>query len=324
MIGLVVSFIILAVLLVFFVWLATRAWRSRFAVLKWVGVVLSGLLALVFVAVIVLAGVGMYRMTVPPYAYKTPTAAIPVTGGQAQVARGKEIAQLCVGCHSSTGNLPLDGSATDFMAGGPPLGSLYPPNLTPSGPIKDWTDAEVARAIREGVDNQGHPLVIMPSDSFHGMSDEDVYALVAYLRSQPPSPRSVPLPSLNALGYAVMGSGIFPTSAQPPITEPVKAPSRAATAEYGRYLTQALGCVSCHGANLTGSSGGGFGPAAPNLTVIVPNWSQADFLTFFRTGVAPGGVKVNPENMPWNEYSKVFTDQDLTAIYLYIHSSGAK
>jgi mono/diheme cytochrome c family protein len=154
------------------------------------------------------------------------------------------------------------------------------------------------------------------------MSDEDVQALVAYLRSQPPSPRSVPLPTFNVLGYAVLGSGMFPTSAQPPITGPVTAPPRAATAEYGHYLTRGFGCVSCHGPDLAGAPSFG-GPPAPNLASIVPHWNQTDFLTFFRTGQAPGGVKVDPNNMPWNEYSKIFSDQDLTALYLYLHSLPA-
>jgi mono/diheme cytochrome c family protein len=320
MVGLLIGFLILIILAVGFIWLATRAWRARNGVVRWLGVFFAGLLGLVFTAVTVLALVGVYRLNVPPYQYGNPIASIPVTGGQAQIDRGKELANGCTGCHSSTGNLPLDGSGIDFLAGGPPLGSMVPPNLTPSGPLKDWTDAQIARAIREGVDNQGHPLLIMPSDGFHAMSDEDVYSLVAYLRSQPPSTRRVPPVSLNVLGHAIIGSGLFPTSAQPPISAPVTAPPRAATAEYGKYITDGFGCESCHGVNMAGAVSGGGGPPAPNLTVIVPHWSQADFITFFRTGVAPGGVQVNPNNMPWKDYSKALTDQDLQALYLYLHA----
>jgi mono/diheme cytochrome c family protein len=322
MVGLIISILVLIILAVGFIWLATRAWHSRHVLVKILGVFFSGLLGLVFAAVAVLALVGVYHLNAPPYQYSNTTAAIPVTGSPDQLARGEKLAMLCTGCHSSTGSLPLDGSKDDFLAGGPPLGVLYAPNLTPSGPIKDWTDAQVARAIREGVDNNGHPLVIMPSDGFHGMSDEDVYAIVAFLRSQPPSPRNLPPPSFTVLATAALGAGVFPTSAQPPISGPVTAPPQAATAEYGQYLSSIAGCRSCHGADLTGGSPGG-GPVGPNLTAIVPHWSQVDFTTFFQTGVAPGGAKIDPNLMPWKDYSNSLSSDDFQALYLYLHALPA-
>ncbi len=319
MVGLVISIIVEVALAALFIWLAIRAWRSRHALVKWLGVVLAGLFGLVFTAVTVVTLMGVYKENVPPYAYGNGAVGVPVTGSADPAARGQQIAVLCAGCHSSTGELPLDGSKDNFAAGGPPLGVLYAPNLTPSGPLKDWTDAEIMRAIREGVDNQGHPLIIMPSDGFHGMNDEDARSVVAYLRSQPPSARNVPPKNLSVLGYALIGAGLFPTSAQPPISGPIAGQPRGATAEYGRYITKAFACTSCHGTNLTGGVPGG-GPAGPNLTAIVPHWSQADFITMFRTGVAPGGVQINPDYMPWKEYSRFFSDEDLQALYLYLHS----
>ena len=95
-------------------------------------------------------------------------------------------------------------------------------------------------------------LIIMPSEVFHNMSDADVQAIVAYLRSQP-----------ARVGYAAdeteyrraffIGAGVAPTSAQPPIPQPVVAPVEGASAEYGEYLVSILGCRVCHGENLYGS-----------------------------------------------------------------------
>jgi cytochrome c553 len=313
LVGTTLLVILLAAL---FIWLAIRAFRARSIIVRILGTFFAGLLGLVFTAVSVLAIVGAVKLNTTPYQYTSQTAAIPVTGSPAQIARGQQLAQGCAGCHSTSGSLPLDGSKDDFLAGSP-LGSLYPPNLTPSGPIKGWTDAEVIRAIREGVDNQGHPLIIMPSDGFHGMGDADAQAIVAYLRTQPPAANNPPPPSFTALAAALFGAGVFPTSAQPPITGPVTAPPRAATADYGHYLTTATGCQSCHGANLTGGSGGG-GPAGPNLHALVPYWTQEQFITFFRTGVAPNGAKIDPNSMPWSDYSQIFDDQDLQALYMYL------
>jgi hypothetical protein len=41
-----------------------------------------------------------------------------------------------------------------------------------------WSDAEIARAIREGVDKDGVGLVIMPSANYRALSDADVAAVV--------------------------------------------------------------------------------------------------------------------------------------------------
>jgi len=73
------------------------------------------------------------------------------------------------------------------------------------------------------------------SDQYHGMSDADVQALVAYLRSQPPVPHDTPPVSPNLLGAMLIGVGGFPTSQQPPITQPVDAPLEG-TADHGQYL----------------------------------------------------------------------------------------
>lgn len=320
---LIVSLTVLVALAVILIWAAARAWRSRKGLVRWLLGPLASLLALLFTALLVLAAIGTVRLSMPPYTFANASTSVPTTAAADRLARGQQLASLCTGCHSSTGSLPLDGGKENFMATFPaPVGAVYATNLTPSGPIKGWSDAQVARAIREGVDNQGRPLVIMPADAFHGMSDEDVYSIVAYLRTQPPSPHQVPPRQLNVLASIFAGTGMFQTSAQPPLNGPITAPPRAATAEYGDYLTRSIGCRSCHGADLTGKSGPG--PAGPNLTAIVPQWSQADFVRLFRTGAAPDGQQVDPKQMPWKEYLPILTDQDLQALYLYLHALPLK
>src|SRR5207249_10522141 len=107
-----------------------------------------------------------------------------------QLTAAQRHAAGCAGCHSSTGSLPLDGGNANLLGG--PIGTLYGPNLTQASRIKDWTDGEVVRAIREGVDRDGHPLLIMPSEAFHHLSDSDAQVLVAYLRSQPAANHTTP------------------------------------------------------------------------------------------------------------------------------------
>jgi cytochrome c553 len=260
-----------------------------------------------------MAVLGLYRLNTP----QTRTApSIQVARTPEQLARGERLAYLCVACHSSTGALPLDGGTENFLAG---LGTLYAPNVTPDGPLKDWSDGEISRAIREGVDKSGRALLIMPSEVYHNLSDADVQALVAYLRTQPAVERRTPATAPNLISAVLLGAGIFPTSAQRPITSPVVAPPAGPTPEYGRYLVAISGCGVCHGANLTGGSGG-FVPAGPSLPAIIARWSAAEFISTMRTGVDPSRRAMDPQQMPWRELSAAYGDEELRAIYEYIRT----
>jgi mono/diheme cytochrome c family protein len=313
----IVGFVILLVLLILFVWLVTRSLRNRNPILKWITTILTGLFTLIFAAATVLAVIGTYMLNVSPYNY--PTMSYQVAATSDQIALGKRYAGLCAGCHSSTGQLPLDGAKDNFLAGGgPPLGSLYPPNLTPGGPLKDWSDSDIIRAIREGVDKNGRPLLIMPSPTFHNLSDADVKSIVAYIRSQPPVQHAVPATKINVIGAIIIALGVFPTSAQPAITAPIVAP-QVGTIAYGKYVADGFGCTDCHGLDLNGGTVQG-GPVAANLTVIVPNWSQAQFMQVFKTGVDPNGHSIDPNNMPWKDYSAALTDSQMADLYSYLHT----
>ncbi len=316
MLGLIVQVLIVALVAVFCGWLVTRAWRSRRALVKWPGVLLAGLLTLIFALATVLGAVGTYKLYVPPYTDPVPN--LKVAGTADQIARGQKLALICEGCHSSKGQLPLDGGQ-DFLAG-TPFGHLAPTNLTPGGPLSSWSDGEIVRAIREGIHKDGRPLLIMPSDQFHNMSDDDVQAVAAYLRSQPAVPHDTGTNGFSVLGAAFVGAGVFPTSAQPPITQPIVAPP-AGTAEHGRYLVDITGCRACHGTNLTGGSRSSFGgpPAGPDLRALVPKWTEAQFIQTIRTGVDPTGHALNPDQMPWKVISQAYSDAELRDIYLYVH-----
>jgi hypothetical protein len=101
--SLVTSIVAALALAVFFVWLAVRAFRAQRPAVKWPGMVGSGLLALVFLAVGGLAVLGFYRLNV---ARDNPVPSIQVAGTPEQRDRGEHLANLCVSCHSSTGQLP--------------------------------------------------------------------------------------------------------------------------------------------------------------------------------------------------------------------------
>jgi cytochrome c553 len=208
---------------------------------------------------------------------------------------------------------------SNFLIGGPPVGTLWATNLTRAGELNNWSDGEIIRAIREGVHKTGRALVIMPSEVFHNLSDVDVEAIVAYLRSQPEVEPNTPPTKLNVLAAFLFGAGVARTSAQPPITHPIIAPAEGASAEYGTYLVSILGCRRCHGEDLTGSKSRGADPrAGPNLTLILTKWGVEDFIHTFRTGVDPYHHTLT-EGMPWQAISAFASDADLTAMYMYLH-----
>ena len=302
----------LLALVVLFGWLVTRAWRARNGIVKWAGVIVAGLLTLLFALVLVMALKGTSKLSAK---HNNPVHDVKVAMTPEQIARGERYAILCAGCHAADHQLPLEGS--NFGADLPfPIGTLYASNLTPAGELKDWTDGEIIRAIREVVHKNGRSLIIMPSDVFHNVSDDDVQAVVAYLRSQPAVEPNTPTNKLNVIGALFMN--IAPVlTAQPPITGPVTEPPEGPTAEYGQYLVYGFGCHSCHGPQLAGGVPPKGGALAPNLTKVVPTWTEAQFVSFFRTGQVPGGEMAS-DDMPWKEYNVAFTDDNLKAVYAYL------
>jgi len=319
-----ISFLSLFGLIVVFGWSTRQAWILRLLPLKWLFSVLSGLVTLLFMAITAIGLVGFSKTVIHP---NNPVHVVSVAADQTQIARGKSLAGYCAVCHADQeGSVLLNGKNKNLLSipDGPVAGEMYAPNLTPAGEISTWTDGELIRAIREGVHKNGRPLLIMPSEYFKHLSDEDAMAIVAYLRSQTAATNSsqVDSPSnhLNLIGYLIIGSGLFHTSVQDPIILPIAGPQPGITAEYGDYLIYYIGCRDCHGMDFSGGVTGGLYPKGPNLTAIVPHWTDDQFMETIRTGIDPGGHTLNSAIMPWKEISSAMSDDDLKAIYTYLHS----
>lgn len=306
----VVGLGVLLVLALLFAFLAWRAWRARRRWVKLAAGIPTTLLALVCVAAL---GLAIYGYSKVNATYTNPVANVTLAGTPAQIAHGEKFARACAGCHSTNNSLPLNGANFD----GPPIGTFWAANLTPAH-LQQWSDGEIIRAIREGVGKDGRSLIIMPSHLFHSMSDDDVHALVAYLRAQPAVEPDSPPRQISLVG-ALMTGALLPDDIfahQPPITGLVTAPPAGATPEYGQYLSTVAGCIECHGTQLTGGQSPAGPFAGPSLVAFARIHSDAAFITTIRTGVTPEGHKLS-EEMPWQDYEK-FSDDDLRALYAYI------
>ncbi|HTF19160.1 MAG TPA: c-type cytochrome, partial [Chryseolinea sp.] len=158
----------------------------------------------------------------------------------------------CYACHMPD-SLTRKGLREPLMGGHAfktPFGSINTPNITPdsvSG-IGAWSDEQLARALRYNVDHNRHAMVgIMP---FNAMSDEDLTAVISYLRTMKPVRHTVPEHDLNMLGKMLMRFLIEP--AKPSVSQ-VKPDS---TAAYGQYLAYTV--ANCNGCHTRRSETGGF------------------------------------------------------------------
>jgi mono/diheme cytochrome c family protein len=310
----VLIWLAVVVLAVLFFWLARRALRLRNLAARWSLVVLACMPALLLALVAGLAGYGYAKLYLPRTA---PKLVLDTVATPDRVARGAHLATTtCVACHATNGQLPLSGGI-DLSSHSPvPVGRIIPPNLTPAGPLKDWSDEEIAQAIRNGLHKNGRTL-LMPTETLRNLSDDDLAALVAFLRSQPPvQNETLPL-SPSPLLALFFGAGLAELGTVP-ITGPVAAPPRAPTAAYGEYVISYQDCRTCHGADLNGSAGG-LAPPAPSARAFAGAWTLEQFIQTMRTGVDPGGHAIQ-EPMPWQMIGQM-DDLELAALYQYLRSA---
>jgi mono/diheme cytochrome c family protein len=250
---------------------------------------------------------------------------IAVPTDAASLERGRHIASSlssCVECHGADlgGKIFIDEA---------PIGLFVASNLTRGeGGVGDrYSDQELARAIRHGVRADGTPLLFMPSQVFQNLSDEDLGALVAYIRSVPAVDRTFPTSKVGPVGRALYLAGKFPLLPVELVAH--ERPARAAVAsgltpQYGQYLAEIGGCLDCHGPQLAGGAVAGAPPGtppAPNLTPagVLASWGEAEFVRAMRTGQRPDGTVINPF-MPW-PYIGQMTDEELGALWLYLETA---
>ena len=244
---------------------------------------------------------------------------------------------LCLDCHSdhdwkAEGMPPLpgrDGAGWIVEEEGLP-GRVVAQNLTPDRETGagNWTDDQLARAIREGIGHDGRALFpMMPYLNFQRLPDEDLASVIVYIRSLP-AVRN-PLPPTEV---------IFPVnylirSVPEPLTGPVPPPDLSTPEKRGQYLVALASCADCHtprdrGRPLEGKAFAGGnrfkGPwgdvLAANITpdkTGIGYYNEQLFFDAMRTGTVMGR-KLNPI-MPWGHYRNM-TDEDLKAIWAYLRT----
>ncbi len=290
-------------------------------VLKWLGILVGGLVGLIVLALAVVYIVTSVRIG---KTYDVPAVAISIPSGEEAIAEGKRLVTIrgCTGCHGDD----LSGQA---LIEDPVFAKIYSANLTggQGSEIGEYDDAMLVRAIRDGVSHDDKPLIVMPSYEYHGLSEEDVGSIVAYIRSLPAVDHEQPDHTLGPLGRIFYLAGQIPVISAELIDHDAprpEAPEVGETVAYGEYL--ATTCTGCHHEDFAGGPLPGAGPDDPIALNLTPGgelagWSEEDFITTIRTGVTPGGSQLEDE-MPWKEFRQM-TDTELKAIWLYLQSLPA-
>ncbi|MFD0764203.1 c-type cytochrome [Mucilaginibacter lutimaris] len=259
-----------------------------------------------------------------------------------RIARGKYLANhvaVCIDCHSTrkwnefaapidTAIIGAGGEHFDANVGFP--GDVYVPNITPAN-LKNWTDGELYRAITTGVKKDGSAIFpIMPYGSYGKMDAEDVYSIIAYVRTLKPHETKFPARRLN-----------FPLNiivhTMPGKAAETTRPAESDTIAYGKYLITTAACADCHTNNKDLDYAGGKEFGMPGNTVVtssnitpdaktgIGTWSKQMFIAKFKQftdyKAQPRAVKAGQFQtvMPWWRYSGM-NEKDLGAIYAYLRT----
>lgn len=224
----------------------------------------------------------------------------------------------CAECHGA------NGAGRKFVDEGGLV--LAAPNITPGGAaVARYQPEDWVRTIRHGVKPTGEPVMVMPSEDYNRLTDQDVAALVAYVRRVPAQPGGAAVIQLPPPVRALYGFGMIRDAAAkidhglPP---PVPVPA-GVTAEHGAYVANM--CIGCHGAQLAGGKipgGPPDWPAAANLTPgeggVMGRYPDAAALkAMFRSGRRPDGSVVKV--MPF-ESLRELSDVDVEALYLHLRA----
>ncbi|HWD87503.1 MAG TPA: c-type cytochrome [Mucilaginibacter sp.] len=301
--------------------------------LKWISAIILVILILTIIA-------GIYLKTSLPDVGSPENIKVELT--PKRVERGKYLANSvmnCMGCHSAhAGNLfafpdipdslGSGGDAYDKSIGYP--GLAYVPNITPFN-LKNWTDGELFRAITMGVRKDGTVLYpLMPWRNFSNMSREDVYAIIAYLRTLKPIERAYPARKLDFPQNFLVNT--YPQKAS--LSGP---PDMRDTVKYGAYLVAMADCAFCHTVKKGMDFAGGYdfpisafmhvhsANITPDKATGIGLWTKSMFVSRFTlyadSARKPWKVK-NGEfqtMMPWWNYGGM-SKTDLEAIYSYLRT----
>lgn len=194
-------------------------------------------------------------------------------------------------------------------------------SVTSAYSMLDWV-----RTMRHGVKPNGTPVMVMPSEDYNRLTDDDTAAIISYARQLPPvagGQAVIELPWLYKVQY---GFGMIADAAEKidHALPPAAPHTVGATVAHGAYVANT--CISCHGARLSGGKIPGSPPDWPHAANLTPGQGSAmaqyptaaAFRAMLRSGQRPDGSAISPI-MPFASLGEM-TDVDIDALHAYLKS----
>jgi mono/diheme cytochrome c family protein len=250
-----------------------------------------------------------------------PPMSVTFTAAEGQLEHGEYLFKTrgCMECHGAggAGRVLIDDQDSGFF--------VRTPNITTGGasPARDYTDTDWVRALRHGVKPSGEPVWIMPSEDYARMTDADIGAIVAYVRTLPEADTAGaefrrPLPIKAAYLFGAIKDPAEKIDHTAPVPEAVPDDLLAR----GKYVAQT--CTGCHGAHFSGGKIPGAPPAWPeaaNLTsapdsAMAHYTSTEQFRSAMRTGKRPDGSAIS-DVMPFTSLAYM-NDGELDALFAFL------
>ncbi len=243
--------------------------------LRWIGITVGGVVGLSIIGYAVVYGLSerILRRT-----YEVPAVALAIPTDPDSIREGRRLATVR-GCFHDCHGKEAEGHV---LFDDPMIARIVAPNLTAS--VRQYSDAQIAIIVRNGVRPDGRSVVVMPGEAFTAMTDADLGRIIAFLKSLPLVSGPGPSVSVGPLGRLGLVTGKFKTVAQL-IADAVPPPEATnQEAQLGRYLARTI-CAECHWTSLRGAANPDF--TSPDLKVVA-SYSLEAFTRLLRTGTALG------------------------------------
>jgi mono/diheme cytochrome c family protein len=285
----------------------------------------AGGAATVVVLVGVAAVVGL-QLSERKMARKIDVSVVPVAyvSDTASLQHGKYLFESrgCAECHGAAGTgREFENNHKDVRFAGP--------DITSGGATAKYRPEDWVRTIRHGVKPNGNPVLIMPSEDYNQLTDEDFAAVVGYARTLPAGKGAAAVIELPLPARVLYGLGAIPDAAEKidHTLAPAKPVPVAVNAQHGGYVANM--CIGCHGEHLSGGNIPGGPPDWPAAANLTPGEGSAlarypdatTFLAMLRSGKRPDGSAISV--MPFDTLSKL-DDTDARAVYEFLKTVPAR
>lgn len=272
--------------------------------MKWLKRILLGLVTTLVLALAVLYG---WSGMIIGKKYEAEPRTVELSSDPAVIERGERLAQV-FGCFHGCHGADMEGSV---MVDKPLLGRLVAPNLTQA--VDKYSTAELEAIIRQGILPNGTSVRAMPSDAFSAMTDEDLSAILSFIKRYPRQENDPGTTSVGPMGRFALIAGFFPVPAEGTRPHPWKEGFRDDPMKLGEYFA-ILACAECHGPDFQGR-----GDFTPPLT-IAKAYSPEDFRELMSTGIGLGDRDLGLMTQMGEYRLKHLTDEEVTALYTYLQS----